>query len=369
MSKHASVMESFIYNVFKGFLALIIALMLLSGYGLVVMSAPVFLAITLSLLVAGVGLYIFSDYKMRTMGSMEDAIPQNTEEEREDTQGLDVMMVSIIGTELAVIMTKNNALNDILTQQWWMPIVLAAGIFTYYVFATIIFHLRLFSRNEDKEKVDQYYDKMAKAHKVFMYNLCSVLPQIIITALVMNTVAMKLLASSIIVAGPLGLAICCIGLCITLYVNTVQKNLKTMQNEGNKKFRLHENYFSMNDYVKKLLVKLIVGLLLSTLAGYLLLNAPYLMAHSMVVFTVLAGILLVSMVYNTYQKNIQYQKDFSREFSYHKKAEEAPACLHQKSDHMPYAKNNTCAVSDEKQYDASLEEKNNNEADRKPTLP
>jgi hypothetical protein len=299
---HVKSIEQFISAAFKVFMAIIVSMMLGSSYGLLLMSPGLLTGMVVALLLAGLLLYLYSDIKMRleaTNKVLEARPPQTAKEDN----GLHSMMVSVLGIELATMMGKNEAVKNILYQDWWIPLVLGAGILFYFTLASgVSYVLSLSSQDQDNRA---YYLAMQRSHYKFVLELCAIIPQILITALLMKFVVLEpLMVMSLVVTGPIGIALLCVGVCVATYYYTVQKTLKSFfqyeqeaaRREG-KVHQKHERYAAINRYVKQFLAQVVVGLTLSTIPALVIVFRP----DVYLIFAIFTLLLLASALYLTFQ--------------------------------------------------------------------
>lgn len=298
MAYHITAIEKFIADVFKGFVAFGMIIFLGSSAGLFILSPVALMAFMVSLLIMGCAIYIASDYTMRQASlhpseSFQEEVPAP---KKDEGISLEMLMLSVLGAELASIIARNSAVEAIFEAESWTLLVLAGGIVFYYVLTIISFSLcRYFSGSKEDEKI-QYYDPLIQAQKKFFYDLLSIIPQVIVTSLLLNKIVMVMLASNMIVAAPIGLTLCAVVIAVAVYSYCMPAPL-----EG--EAALKSTYGLIHTYVKNFMVKLIVGLVLSACAGLLLLNMPYLVTSSVLVISIIGALLLMAAVYTTHQRH------------------------------------------------------------------
>ena len=304
MAYHITAIEKFIADVFKGFIAFGMIIFLGSSAGLFILSPVALVACMVSLLIMGCAIYIASDYTMRQAAlsslepSQEDLKDESTPK-KDEGMSLEMLMLSVLGAELASIIAHNSAFEAIFEGESWTLLVLAGGIVFYYMLTILSFSLcRYFSGSNEEEK-ERYYDPLIQSQKNFFYSLLSIIPQVIVTSLLLNKIVMVMLASNMVVAAPIGLTLCAVVITVAAY-SYCMKN--TQQDKAVDEAALKSTYGLIHTYIKNFMVKLVVGLVLSACAGLLLLNVPYLVTSSVLVISIIGALLLMAAVYTTHQR-------------------------------------------------------------------
>jgi len=302
MAYHITAIERFIADVFKGFVAFGMIIFLGSSAGLFILSPIALMAFMVSLLIMGCAIYIASDYTMRqaALHSPESFKEEVPAPKKDEGMSLEMLMLSVLGAELASIIARNSAVEAIFEAESWTLLVLAGGIIFYYMLTIISFSLcRYFSGSKEDEKI-QYYDPLIQAQKKFFYDLLSIIPQVIVTSLLLNKIVMVMLASNMIVAAPIGLTLCAVVITVAAYSYCMKVS---SQGKAVDEAALKSTYGLIHTYIKNFMVKLIVGLVLSACAGLLLLNVPYLVTSSVLVISIIGALLLMAAVYTTHQRH------------------------------------------------------------------
>ena len=306
MAYHITAIERFIADVFKGFVAFGMIIFLGSSAGLFILSPIALMAFMVSLLIMGCAIYIASDYTMRqaSLSNSSESFSEDQEEQpapkKDEGISLEMLMLSVLGAELASVIAHNSAFEAIFEAESWTLLVLAGGIVFYYMLTILSFSLcRYFSGSNEGEK-KRYYDPLIQAQKKFFYGLLSIIPQVIVTSLLLNKIVMIMLASNMVVAAPIGLTLCAVVIAVAAY-SYCMKN--PQQDKTVDEAALKSTYGLIHTYIKNFMVKLVVGLVLSACAGLLLLNVPYLVTSSVLVISIIGALLLMAAVYTTHQQH------------------------------------------------------------------
>lgn len=278
--------EKFIQTIFGTFVSILVSTILSGAYSSIIFTPVVFTAIVLALIAMGYTTWYMSELHMMKVAS-EVIEPEKREA---SNSGILAEATLALSVGLGAFIYRDQTLMWAITSNWHFAGSLVAGILLFYVSAIGLLYIASNQVGSDNQlKKQAVITDMSQYLNNFLQELLLSVPFIFLGSFFINTAVISLMTSHIWVFT----TITSLAGAALAHVHMSEMTLNQRVRESHKGSFLYR----LNIESRKLLVRLAVGIVLTLLAGVLLLNAGFIAAHQSVVLAVIALIVVASEFY------------------------------------------------------------------------
>lgn len=312
--KDIKFLEKFVQAVFGAFVSVLISTVLTGIYGSLFFNPIVFATTVFLLIVMGYVTWYISDLHLQ-QPLVKNGFKKNEhidKDEHIDGKGNSIIAEAVLtfSVGLGAFIAYDKSLLLLVAINWHFAAAIAAGIVMFYFSAFVMLHL---VSNDTSQGVHEAksYDDMKRYINTFIQDLIFKIPSVFIASFLVNGAAVALVSSYWwIFASIIG-----IGASVLSYIQHVENKEAGFKEQHQDTF-----LYRLNAESKQLLVRLIVGVSLTLLAGLLLMSSSFILSNQFVVlgfiaFLVFAAeiIILVSKFHEVKSKSsaVAHDKEMS----------------------------------------------------------